>query len=188
VGRWVYRRPFVRVVRPKLPLTRGHGLLIAAFLRRRRAVRRRVFIRRRTVVVLGRTSTSPTFARLVRRVRRLRRVRLLRRGAHLHGRAAASRVVNALRRAYPPRRRARLRRAKPTVFTRTVVVNNKIGPIGRFRRAVVRMHRALRARLRWKPRPEEIPPIILEPRTVQSPKGRVSSPGAIRGRITGGGL
>lgn len=85
-------------------------------------------------------------------------------------------------------RRPVIRRAAP-VFTREpVVVNNKTGPIFRFRRAVARMRHALRARLRWKPRPEEIPPIILEPRTRNSPKGRVTSPGAIRGRISGGAL
>lgn len=52
-------------------------------------------------------------------------------------------------------------------------------------RAVTRFRLERLMRLRWKPRPDEEPPEG-PLRTPQSPKGRVSSPGAVRGRIRGG--
>ena len=59
--RWVYRRPYLRVAKPKIPLHRGQAPFAA--LRRLRAVRqRRHILARRAVVVLGLQVNNLTMA------------------------------------------------------------------------------------------------------------------------------
>ncbi len=193
MGKWVYRRPYFRQARNKLPLTRGHGLLIAAFTRRRVAVRRRTWVRRRTVAFMAALTHSGNahvagirraLARVRRRPRILRRVGL----AFTKTAATAGGLPIVLRR---PRLRIRprqvrpLRRAPGTVEPPTPPTN-KTGAIIRFRRAVARNLEALRRRLRWRPKPEEVVPEIQITRVHATMKGRIFTPGLERGRIEGG--
>lgn len=60
-------------------------------------------------------------------------------------------------------------------------------PVMRLHKAIARIRRSLQARLRWKPRPEEIPPIFAPERVEQSWKGQVAMPGLVRGVVSGGG-
>lgn len=58
--------------------------------------------------------------------------------------------------------------------------------MGRFWRAIQRIRRGFRARLRWKPNPQTEPPQTF-PGVTASPKLRVFTPGLVRGRIHRGG-
>lgn len=85
-------------------------------------------------------------------------------------------------------RRARLRRPKlrrPLPFIGGVPVSPLVFP--RWLKPVLRMRAQIRARLRWKPRRvDTVEPLIGA--EVIEPLGRVSSPGLIRGRVSGPGV
>ena len=63
----------------------------------------------------------------------------------------------------------------------------KQGPIQRMLKAVARMRRAMQARLRWKPRPEFIPPVIPGVPVHAIPRGTIQSAGAEAGSIFSAG-
>jgi hypothetical protein len=197
MGKWVYRRPYFRQPRTRLPLTRGHGLLVAAFFRRRANVRRRAWVRRRAPAWLAALSHGHNahLAGIVRALRRQRRrPRVQRRLGVTFGvaaaAAAAGRVpalrVRQLRRVNRPKRVRRLR--APGTVEPPTPPTNKTGTVARFRRAVARNLDALRRRLRWKPRPADIPPIIVPHGEETVLKGRIAQPGMTRGRIVTGGM
>lgn len=93
--------------------------------------------------------------------------------------AAAGQVLVRLLR--PKRRRKPARRARPSVVGTAPRPPGFAGPIIRFRRAVESIRRAMQRRLRWRPRLEIEPPAV--PRVVSTPKGRIFTPGGVRGRI-----
>lgn len=152
MGRWVYRRPYFRVARPKIPLHRGQAPFAA--LRHLRAVRqRRHIIARRVVHVLGFTQQANNLTHPP--------------------------VRRPLVRFKPPKKPAIRRILVPaTPFV------GKQGPIARMLKAVQRARRHIQARLRWKPRPEEFPPIIVPTAPVHAiPRGDVFTAGAVEAAV-----
>lgn len=147
---WVYRRPYFRATRPKIPLFKGGPPLAA--LRHLRAVRRRRhIIARRVVQVLGAAQATVTHPPIRRQ------------------------IANAKPKRAPAIHRALLPSA-PTFV-------GKQGPIIRALRAVQRMRRRMRERLRWKPI-EEIPPIVVPQVFVHAiPRGTVLTAGAVEATI-----
>ncbi len=123
MGKWVYRRPYFRQPRTRLPFTKR---LHAWFLvhRRRAPVRRRTQVRRRRVFIFGVTAVVAGVGYVFRlKPRRAkRRVR------------ARRRQITVLQHARPP-------------------ANNLTGPVIRFRRAVSRIREAMIRRIRWRPKP-----------------------------------
>jgi hypothetical protein len=101
--------------------------------------------------------------------------------------AAGTGAAPVLRRAGRRRNSVRIRHRPAQVFgfevPRPVI---PAVPQIRLHKAIARIRRSLQARLRWKPRPEEIPPLFVTEPVEQSLKGRISAPGLTRGRVIGG--
>ena len=186
--RHVYRRPYFRPPRVRVPLTRGHGLLIG-FSPRRRAMRRRAWVRRRLVLLVS-THGASAAPKILRRAARARRrlPRALRQLGLVAGRTATTSSTPLVRLKRLHRRPRRLIRARlPKLGTKAAPANNKIGPMIRFRRAVARIREAMQRRLRFRPKRPEVPEGLLtgEESVI---KGRITQSGLVRGRITSGGM
>lgn len=76
--------------------------------------------------------------------------------------------------------------ARRPARARTVVGGARHSIMGSVLRELGRFRRAALARIRWRPQPEGVvEPVIVGVELEEDPKGRVSSPGALRGRILG---
>jgi hypothetical protein len=181
MNRWVYRRPFFRAAKPKIPLFRRGTPLFPQ--RRLRIARRRVVRRIRRALVLGKASASSVFVRAIRRAVAHRRA--VHRRIPIPGTSAQGRTGVIARRRLIRKIKARYRQQKTqppgTKFT------GKTGVLGRVLKAIGRMRRQMQKRLRWKPR--EIPPEITPPSTQPhaTPRGSVFSAGSVAGDIYSAG-
>lgn len=148
-SRWVYRRPFFRANRPKIPLTRGG---IVHVLRRRRAlVQRRRAYHRRIIYVFGvAAAQAVSMPNVVRRRIRIKQP-----------------YTQKVHRAPAPGGR----------------FEGKQGPIIRMLQAVGRMRRKTQQRLRFRPRPEEVPPSQVEPTVKAVSRGEIQTAGAEEAHI-----
>lgn len=156
MNRWVYRRPYFRIAKPKIPLHRGQAPFAA--LRRLRALRRKRHVIRRRIILAGGVAAQQAVTHAP-----IRRVRI----------KPKQRIRPKIRRAVLP--------PVPTFV-------GKQGPIPRFLKAVLRMRRHMLARLRWKPRPEFIPPVIVVPSPGHAiDRGSIYSAGAVEGSIYSAG-
>jgi len=128
--------------------------------------------------------SAPRAARRLRRQRRLgRRLRARLRSIATH----AAGLVVARRPATVRLRRVRLRRGPRRVF----VTGRPPGQLPlrtNFWRAIQRIRRNMFERLRWRPRPVlGLPEVVTIGAEVEEGSGRITSPGATRGRVVGAG-
>lgn len=94
--------------------------------------------------------------------------------------------LRSLRRALRPRRvlRRRIRIKAPGTIP-AVTPTNK-ATILRMHKAVARMRRAMQTRLRWRPRPEVVVAEIEFEAVIANPRGRITGPGLLWGKVTDG--
>lgn len=185
---WVYRRPHFRVAKPKIPLFRRGTPL---FPQRRRFFRRRRLIASgRAVAIAAILGKTAAVGRVVIGRHRVF-IRPHRPGqAHnkiiLRKTATAGKVFSravGLRRFRRPLRR----RAPKRILTPPSKFTGKTGVFARALKAILRMRRQIRARLRWKPRdipPEIEPPFVV---VISNPRGSIFSGGSTEGDVFSAG-
>lgn len=192
--RHVFRRPWDIRRRRFVPGSARHDALV--FVRRRLAAQRRVrrgWIRRNRILVGGARHEALTFKPVLRRVVAYRRAnppryRRLRRlfpqaGAAVSAAPFTRRALRQRTALRAPQRR--VHRAVPQGFAAPVAPGQSMVFV-RMLRAVARMRQAARRRLFWRVQPEiTVPAAPVE--ILGSNKGRVFSPGLVRGRISKGG-
>lgn len=150
----------------------------------RRVRRARARIRTK---VYGFTQQQTAHKTIVRTMRRALRVRSrIRRRVRAVGGPFTGKHKGLVRYRLPQRRITRYKQQKVTPpgtkFT------GKTGVFPRVLKAINRMRRAMQARLRWKPRLEEIPPVISTPSRIHAiPRGTIYSAGASEGVIYSAG-
>lgn len=146
--------------------------------------RRPFFSQPRRKIPFGPAVGSPVIVRAARRALRVRR-RIRRRIQHVGG-TFTGRTAAQPRRIARQRRRIlhRAFRPKPpgSVFTPTFG-----GVFPRIHKAIQRMRRAMQARLRWKPRPEEIPPTFAGTTVFADTRGTIYSAGVTEASVYSGG-
>jgi hypothetical protein len=191
--RGVFRRPPVFRRRRFVPTTFASSRVVV-WRRNAHRYRQRARIRRiRSRLVVAQTTFAATQApalrhRLRRIVRRAQRQRA--RFPALGFTAAAAVSAPTIRRVRRPARhvqRPRVRRASPHgVVAPYVPAQGQV--FVRFLRAISRIRRAAQRRLFWRPPPEIIPAPEVADRVPANAKGRIFTPGLIRGRVhTGDG-
>lgn len=190
-ARHVFRRPPDIRRRRFVPSTGRAASPV--YLRRRLPQRKRPWFRvqRVRLVVAPATSTArgqtPILQRRLRRIaRRVQRQRArIPAALGVQAQATSQAPIRQRTRRRQPQRVARAPR-RPLVqgFETPRVVIPSVPVFGRFLRAISRIRRAARRRLFWREQPEILPAPPAGEESVM--KGRIASPGLVRGRIVGG--